>query len=148
VIPEPQSYLVEVQVYKELEFVPRPTYATAGAATLRHDNSEDRRTEAEPIFGRSVGDDPQPVANAVLPLGWIPKGRDANLEQELLLRITKKLEASTAALKSGGYQVNPQTPQVFAPPAIESPGFLTPNGNAVVPGMPPPGASIGLPPER
>ncbi len=148
VIPEPQSYLVEVQVYKELEFVPRPTYATAGAATLRHDNSEDRRTEAEPIFGRSVGDDPQPVANAVLPLGWIPKGRDLHLEQEMLMQITKKLNASTAALKSGGYQVNPQTPQVFAPPAIESPGILTPNGNAVVPGMPPPGSSIGLPPER
>lgn len=148
VIPEPQSYLVEVQVFKELEFVPRPTYATAGAATLRHDNTQDRRTEAEPIFGRSVGDDPRPVANAVQPIDWIPKGRDLHLEQELLLRITEKLNASTAALKSGGYQVNPQPPTVFAPPAIDSPGFLTPNGNATVPGMPPPGSSIGLPPDR
>jgi hypothetical protein len=148
VVPEPQGYLVEVQVYKELEFVPRPGGATAGAATLRHDNSIDRQTEALPIFGRSVGDDPQPVANAVQPIDWIPKGRDLHLEQEMLMRITKKLNASNDALRSGGYQVNPQPPQVFAPPAIESPGFLAPNGSATVPGMPPPGASIGLPPER
>ncbi len=148
VMPEPQGYLVEVIVQKELEFVPRPTNATAGAATLRHDNSGDRRTEAEPIFGRSVGDDPRPVAIAVQPLDWIPKGRDLHLEQEFLIRIAEKLNASTAALKSGQYQVNPQAPQVFAPPAIDSPGFLSPNGSATVPGMPPPGASIGLPPER
>ncbi len=148
VMPEPQGYLVEVQVLKELEFVPRPTNATAGAATLRHDNSGDRRTEAEPIFGRSVGDDPRPVANAVQPLDWIPKGRDLHLEQELLIRITEKLNASTAAIRSGEYQLNPQAPTIFAPPAIESPGFLSPNGNQTVPGLPPPGASIGLPPER
>lgn len=148
VMPEPQSYLVEIVVQKELEFVPRPTNATAGAATLRHDNSEDRRTEAEPIFGRSVGDDPRPVAIPVKPLDWIPRGRDLHLEQELLIRIAEKLNASTAALKSGQYQVNPQAPQVFAPPAIDSPGFLSPNGNATVPGIPPPGSSIGLPPER
>jgi len=148
VIPEPQSYLVEVVVQKELEFLPRPTNATAGAATLRHDNSGDRRTEAEPIFGRGVGDDPRPVANAVQPIDWIPKGRDLHLEQELLLRIGEKLNASTAALRSGQYQVNPQAPTVFAPPAIESPGIITPNGGTTVPGMPPPGSSIGLPPER
>jgi len=148
IMPEPQGYLVEVQVFKELEFLSRPANATAGAATLRHDNSGDRRTEAEPIFGRSVGDDPRPVANAVPPLDWIPKGRDLHLEQELLIRITQKLNASTAALRSGQYQVNPQAPTIFAPPAIDSPGFLSPNGNQTVPGLPPPGASIGLPPER
>lgn len=148
VMPEPQGYLVEVVVQLELEFVPRPTNATAGAATLRHDNSEDRRTEAEPIFGRNVGDDPRPVASAVQPLDWIPKGRDLNLEQEMLLRIAEKLNLSTAALKSGQFQVNPQAPQVFAPPATESPGIISPNGGTTVPGMPPPGSSIGLPPER
>jgi membrane-associated phospholipid phosphatase len=70
VTPAPQGFLVEVQVFKELEDVVRPEHATAGAATLRYDNSLTRVIN--------------PVGEQQITRGWIPLGRDPALEQRML----------------------------------------------------------------
>lgn len=77
VIPYEQGYLVDVQVYKELEDVRQPEYSTAGAATLRFDSSVERFT--------------QPVSGAPVSVGWIPQGRDVGLEQRILLSIQDRM---------------------------------------------------------
>src|SRR5207237_3897056 len=41
----PGGYLVQVIIYKELEDLPRPIKATAGAAAFRSDNTVDREFE-------------------------------------------------------------------------------------------------------
>lgn len=82
VVPNENGYLVDVAVYKELEDVPRPEFATAGAATLRHDSSRDRYT--------------RPVGGQPTTLGWIPLGRDPALEQRILAKIQVRLGAAPA----------------------------------------------------
>ncbi len=67
------GYFIEVQAHKELEDVPRPVRSLVGAAVFRVDNNIDRQFE--------VIDDSTPGT------GWLSKGRDALLEQELLHRI-------------------------------------------------------------
>lgn len=66
----PGGFLVEFQVFKELEDVARPEYATAGAATMRYESSLNRVVNP-------VGD--QPAER-----GWIALGRDPALEQRML----------------------------------------------------------------
>ena len=78
VTPAAGGYLVDVQVHKELEDVPRPERATAGAATFRNDTAIDDQNDRDPV------NDP---TNA----GWIPVGRDAALEQEILGEIQRRL---------------------------------------------------------
>lgn len=77
VIPCETGYLVDVQVYKELEDVRQPEHSTAGAATLRFDGSVERFT--------------QPVSGAPQSVGWIPQGRDIGLEQRILLTIQDRM---------------------------------------------------------
>ncbi|HEY1375919.1 MAG TPA: hypothetical protein VGF55_03960 [Gemmataceae bacterium] len=72
------GYLVTVIVYKELEDVPRPIKATAGAAAFRSDNSVDRQFEV--------------VDPSVVDTAWIPKGREVSLEQEILKRIMQQVK--------------------------------------------------------
>jgi hypothetical protein len=79
VIPTGDGYLVDVQVYKELEDVRRPEYATASAASFRHDGAI--RRYSDPVPG-------QPV-NA----GWIPQGRDLALEQRMLCDLQNRLRS-------------------------------------------------------
>jgi hypothetical protein len=74
----PTGYMIQVVVYKELEDLPRPIKATAGAAAFRSDNTVDRQFEV--------------VDPAVIEGNWIPKGRETNLEQEILKRINRELE--------------------------------------------------------
>ena len=69
---DPDGYLIEVQAHKELEDLPRPVRSTA-SAIFRTDNNIDRQFE--------VIDDSTPGN------GWLSKGRDRVLEQELLQRI-------------------------------------------------------------
>ncbi|HEY1068254.1 MAG TPA: hypothetical protein VGE52_19170, partial [Pirellulales bacterium] len=71
--PIPEGYLVHVEVYKELEDLPRPEQAAAGDATFRFENSVPRYTE--------------PVGIGPPTLGWIPQGRDVALEQHILGRL-------------------------------------------------------------
>jgi hypothetical protein len=71
------TFAVKVEVYKELEDMVRPERQQAGRAVFDNEYPVNRARE---IVG------PQP-----LPIGWIPRGRDAKLEQEILARIKEKL---------------------------------------------------------
>ena len=64
------GYLVKVEVHKELEDMIKPDRQTAGRAVFNNGFPVNRVREV-------VG--PVPVA-----FGWIPRGRDPNLEQEIL----------------------------------------------------------------
>lgn len=77
IIPDPGGYLVDVQVYKELEDVLRPEHDTAGAATFRYDTSLERYATPVPVGGYTEG--------------WIPQGRDTALEQQMLAQIHERL---------------------------------------------------------
>jgi hypothetical protein len=67
------GFWVKVNVYRELEDVPRPERATAGAAIFRNDASVERQFEVlEPSSGES---------------GWIPIGEDKPLEQAILQQL-------------------------------------------------------------
>jgi hypothetical protein len=78
VVPDAANYLVEVVVEKELEDLPQPEHATAGAATFRSDGSlPSRRLEQ---VGRSQTS-PR----------WLQLGRDPPLEQRMLADIHARL---------------------------------------------------------
>ncbi len=64
------GFLVKVEVHKELEDMVKPDRQTAGRAVFNNEFPVNRVREV-------VG--PVPV-----PFGWIPRGRDPNLEQEIL----------------------------------------------------------------
>jgi len=83
VIPEQGGYLIDVEVQKELEDLPRPEHATAGAATFRNDNSLPSR----------LGERVSPTR---LSREWLPLGRDSALEQQILADIHARLGAATA----------------------------------------------------
>lgn len=82
VVPSQGGYLVDVSVFKELEDVVRPDFATSGGATFRYDNSLDR-TEL-------------PVGERLTTQGWIPQGRDAALEQRILCQLKGRLSVPVA----------------------------------------------------
>jgi len=77
IVPDAGGYLVDVQVYKELEDVLRPEHDTAGAATFRYDTSLERYATPVPVGGYTEG--------------WIPQGRDTALEQQMLAQIHERL---------------------------------------------------------
>ncbi len=69
------GYFISVQVFKELEDLPRPLRMTAGDATFRIESTVQRQFEiVEPVF--------------LDPL-WIPIGRDCKLEQVILDRLSR-----------------------------------------------------------
>ncbi len=78
VIPEQSGYLVDLTVLKELEDLPHPENATAGAAAFRNDNSLSSR----------VNDG---VSRTRLSNYWIPLGRDTDCEQQILAEIQARL---------------------------------------------------------
>ncbi len=78
VIPAQGGFLVEVQVDKQLEDLPQPDRATAGAATFRHDTSLHSGRMAR-------------ASNFETPRMWIDKGRDPALEQRILADIQERL---------------------------------------------------------
>jgi hypothetical protein len=86
VIPTEGGFLVEVQVRKELEDVPRPE---SGAISIHNSqalrNDDALRRIANPTAGR------QPT------LGWIDLGRDAALEQQMLAEIQGRLNCAPIA---------------------------------------------------
>ena len=73
VIPTEGGFLVEVVVNKELEDVAKPDAVFVGNESLRNDNSIRRFSNNANGGGES--------------LGWIPKGRDLALEQEIILQL-------------------------------------------------------------
>jgi hypothetical protein len=71
------GYFVQVVVFRELEDLPRPTRATAGAAAFRGDNTIERQFEViDPAFFDSH---------------WAPIGRDQCLEKAIIDKIKKCL---------------------------------------------------------
>jgi hypothetical protein len=69
------GYFITVKVFKELEDLPRPVRATAGAASFRSDNTVERQFEV--------------IDPTVFESQWIPLGEDAKFEQLILQRIKK-----------------------------------------------------------
>jgi hypothetical protein len=88
VIPDAAGYLVEVIVEKELEDLPKPEHAMAGAATFRNDGSLPSRRLEQVNRTRSA---PR----------WIPLGRDPPLEQQMLAEIHARL----SGIHTGGGSV-------------------------------------------
>ncbi len=88
VTPDVDGYQLDVAVYKELEDLPRPENATAGAAAFRHDSSP--RGFDEPVGGQQVS------------LGWIPQGRDNVLEQRILSQIQARLASPGGGVPGPG----------------------------------------------
>jgi hypothetical protein len=72
------GYMVQVVVFKELEDLPRPIKATAGAAAFRSDNTVERQFEV--------------VDPSVVDTAWIPKGREMYLEQEIIKRMKENVK--------------------------------------------------------
>jgi hypothetical protein len=83
VIPDSAGYLVEAVVEKEIEDLPNPEKATAGAATFRTDGSLPSRRIEQVDRSRSS---PR----------WIQLGRDPPLEQRILADIQARLGAVAA----------------------------------------------------
>ncbi|RUL88479.1 hypothetical protein [Tautonia sociabilis] len=75
--PVEGGFEIDVEVWKELEFLDRPERATGAQAAFPQDYQINRSRE---VIG--------PVAP---PLGWLPKGRDFALEQRILRRIEREL---------------------------------------------------------
>lgn len=71
------GFFITVIVYKELEDLPRPIRATAGAAAFRTDVTMEHQYEV--------------VDQTTYEGNWIPLGRDAKLEQAILAKIRKEL---------------------------------------------------------
>jgi hypothetical protein len=69
------GFFVKVQVFKELEDLPRPVRATAGSASFRSDNTVERQFEV--------------IDPTVFESQWIPLGEDVKFEQLILQRIKK-----------------------------------------------------------
>jgi hypothetical protein len=91
VIPEQSSYLIDLEVFKELEDLPRPLMSTAGAATFNTSAADDRGTQPLPSFDRFGG-----VQRGPRLVNWIDQGRDVNLEQVMLAKIQARLAVAVA----------------------------------------------------
>jgi hypothetical protein len=89
VVPDAVGYTIEITVEKELEDLPHPERATAGAATFRNDGSlpddlaEDERNEG--------------VSRTRTSPRWISLGRDPALEQRMLADIHARLSGGATA---------------------------------------------------
>jgi hypothetical protein len=93
VIPDGAGYLVEVTVEKELEDLPRPERATAGAATFITEGTGTlpSRREQSALRTRSA-----PC--------WISLGRDPPLEQRMLAEIHARLAGVTTSTNPSPWQ--------------------------------------------
>ena len=78
VTPEAAGYLIFVHVAKELEAVDKPEHASVGTSLIRHDE-----TLISPLGGRP--------RLRTLTAGWIPLGRDVELEQRIISELCGRL---------------------------------------------------------
>ncbi|MCC7086682.1 MAG: hypothetical protein IT427_16910 [Pirellulales bacterium] len=125
VIPDEHGYFVDVTVIKELEDLPQPEKASAGAATFRYDTSLQRDTEFATDPYRIPGDPARPVGPRTPTVGWIPLGRDTMLEQALLAEIRARLGGSMTAGTATISQPQVEMPNLILPQMIP-PGPLAP----------------------
>jgi hypothetical protein len=82
VIPDANGYLVEVVVLKEIEDLPHPERATAGAATFLNNES---------LPTQRAGD----VSRTLSSPRWLPLGRDPALEAKMLADVHARLSGVT-----------------------------------------------------
>jgi hypothetical protein len=83
VIPTGQGYLVDVQVYKELEDLLQPAHSSISGRLARHDNTLDADMYDPPAIQWSKG--------------WIPMGRDFSLEQKIVAQLQQRFESAVKA---------------------------------------------------
>jgi hypothetical protein len=107
VIPEQASYLIDLQVFKELEDLPRPSMSTAGASTFNTGAADAAGTLPIPDFN-----DRAAIRSTPRPIKWILQGRDINLEQVMLAKVQARLTVPV---------VPSLAPPVFGPPAVAPP---------------------------
>ncbi len=92
VIPEAASFLVEVTVLRELEDMPQPLMSPSSAAIFpfqgEYGNNQGGGARTLPSLGDPPGTVDRPGPRTV---GWIPEGRDMNLEQVMLAQIQARL---------------------------------------------------------
>ncbi len=81
VMPAEGGFWVDLAVYKELENMVQPEQATAGRATFPTESTQVRIIN--PIGGQEAHQ------------GWIPKGRDPNLEQLMICQLQSRLSGVT-----------------------------------------------------
>lgn len=82
VMPTSGGYLVEIQVYKEIEDVAQPEGAAIGVAEVS--------AAASALSLNRLDNDPIAIPGR---LGWIPRGRDFALEQVMLAKLQERLTA-------------------------------------------------------
>ncbi len=75
--PTPHGYAIEVRVFKELEDMAAPSMARLPAATFRLDTD--------------LPDVQDPISVHDYRVGWIPQGRDVELEREILTQLQSRL---------------------------------------------------------
>jgi hypothetical protein len=73
VTPAQGGYLIGVEVFKEIEDLPGVANNTAGGATFHQ--ADPLRRDLDLVTGQSA------------PSGWVPRGRDTILENEMLRRL-------------------------------------------------------------
>jgi hypothetical protein len=118
------GYLVDVTVIKELEDVPQPIKASAGAATFRYDTSLQRDTEFDTDPNRVPGDPARPNGPRTPTIGWIPLGRDPLLEQAIVAKIQERLGGvmtAPVAVITGPTVVGPAPSMQVIPPGVVAP---------------------------
>ena len=120
-VPNPQGYLVDITVTKELEDVPLPIRASSGAATFRYDTSLQRDTEFDTDPNRIPGDPARPNGPRTPTAGWIPLPRDTALEQVMLTKIQSRVGGTITAPVA---TVSPGPPVLS--PTVVPPGALAP----------------------
>jgi len=123
------GYLVDVVVWKELEDVPQPIKASAGAATFRYDTSLQRDTEFDTDPNRIPGDPARPNGPRTPTLGWISLGRDPLLEQAIVTKIQARLGGvftAPVATVTGPTIVGPAPSMQMIPPGVIAPQPLPP----------------------
>jgi hypothetical protein len=84
VVPDPNGYLVEVIVEKELEDLPKPEKATAGPASFDFDSEQQLPSKRLEEITRTHSSP-----------NWISLGRDPALEQRMLADIHARLNGIT-----------------------------------------------------
>jgi hypothetical protein len=80
VVPTGGNYVLNLVVDRDLEDVDYPAYALPGSSTIRHDGSLVRLLDSKDEGPKTMG--------------WIPLGRDVDLEQEMLRELNSRLAES------------------------------------------------------
>lgn len=107
VIPVQSGFLVDLQIEKQLEDLPKPIMAVNGMATFDQIQGVDRTSDPLPSLASAPGVPPRPAPPAA---GWIKVGRDIPLEQVMLAEIQSRVApfaAPSYTAPGGAYGIPP-----------------------------------------